>query len=100
MDPEYLVFRRLEGGQQAFNIPYAYLSFRPMPERVNCYSEREGFEFAFWMPTLAPSKKEAFYANGGLMKNWILRTGLTLFVSRTFESFRTGKIPGISFLKH
>jgi hypothetical protein len=64
MDLTYLVFRRLEGGGQAFNIPYAYLSYRPTPERVNCYSEREGFELAFWMPTLVPSKKEAFYANG------------------------------------
>lgn len=62
MDPTYLVFRRLEDGAQAFNIPYAYLFFRPTPERVNCYPDR--FDFAFWMPTLAPSKKEAFYANG------------------------------------
>lgn len=62
MDPVYLVYRRLEGGQQAFNIPYAYLFSRPTPEGVNCY--QDGFDFAFWMPTLAPSKKEAFYASG------------------------------------
>jgi hypothetical protein len=57
MDPNYLI--KLHLGGFSFAIPYAYESWRSTPERVNCSPVRDRFEFAFWMPDLRPSVKDA-----------------------------------------
>jgi hypothetical protein len=57
MDPNYLVKFHLGGF--SFAIPYAYESWRSTPERVNCAPVRDTSYFAFWMPDLRPSVKDA-----------------------------------------
>ncbi len=59
---DYPVEFRLTYGPK-FRVPYGYFLIRSTPERVNCYPERDQFDFAFWMPSLTPSKKEALNSN-------------------------------------
>jgi hypothetical protein len=62
MDPNYLVKSHLGGF--SFAIPYAYESWRSTPERVNCAPVRDTSYFAFWMPDLRPSVKDASHRCG------------------------------------
>ncbi|MGN8022129.1 hypothetical protein ACTJJ7_15605 [Phyllobacterium sp. 22229] len=58
MDPAYPVKFRLKDGQ-SFSIPYAFGPSVPS-ERVDCYPQREGFRFSFWMPDLRAPKSDPF----------------------------------------